>query len=80
MHLQRIFPGVKSKGIVLTIPMPGHPLSFSPDKTIPSGDKDPSSVLSPSGIQLYIAMHCSVVLTEQSILDVLHRLSLLHCA
>ena len=36
-RLKRIFPGVRSEGIVLTIPMPGHP--FTSQKNIPA-EKD----------------------------------------
>ena len=32
-RLRKIFPGVRSEGIVLNIPMPGHPLNLTPQTT-----------------------------------------------
>lgn len=32
--LERIFPGVNSRGIVATIPMPGHPIALSEEASV----------------------------------------------
>ncbi len=39
-RLRKIFPGVRSEGIVLSIPMPGHPLNLTPQTSGQSGQGD----------------------------------------